>query len=36
MRQLGHVDPFDRLTLFFKNMAFDRPADALPDVESPR
>jgi len=34
MRQLGHMDPFDRLTLFFKNMAFNRPGDALADVEA--
>ena len=34
MRQLGLVEPFDRLTLFFKNMALDRRGDALPDVEA--
>jgi phytoene dehydrogenase-like protein len=34
MRQLGVVEPFDRLTLFFKNMALNRPGDALPDVEA--
>jgi len=34
MRQLGHSEPFDRLTLFFKNMAFNRPGDALADVEA--
>ena len=34
MRQLGHVEPFDRLTLFFKNMALDRPGDALKEVEA--
>jgi phytoene dehydrogenase-like protein len=34
MRQLGHVDPFDRLTLFFKNMALGKRGDALPDVEA--
>jgi phytoene dehydrogenase-like protein len=34
MRQLGHVEPFDRLTLFFKNVAFDRPGNALADVEA--
>jgi phytoene dehydrogenase-like protein len=34
MRQLGVVEPFDRLTLFFKNMALDRTGDALPDVEA--
>jgi len=34
MRQLGLVEPFDRLTLFFKNMALDRRGDALPEVEA--
>jgi phytoene dehydrogenase-like protein len=34
MRQLGLVEPFDRLTLFFKNMALNRPGDALADVEA--
>jgi phytoene dehydrogenase-like protein len=34
MRQLGHVEAFDRLTLFFKNMALDRPGDALKEVEA--
>jgi phytoene dehydrogenase-like protein len=34
MRQLGLVEPFDRLTLFFKNMALDQRGDALPDVEA--
>lgn len=34
MRQLGLVEPFDRLTLFFKNMALGRRGDALPDVEA--
>jgi phytoene dehydrogenase-like protein len=34
MRQLGLVEPFDRLTLFFKNMALNRRGDALPDVEA--
>ena len=24
MRQMGLVEPFDRLALFFKNMAFDK------------
>ncbi|HSB53831.1 MAG TPA: hypothetical protein VLD58_05720, partial [Gemmatimonadales bacterium] len=32
MRQLGLVEPFDRLTLFFKNLALDRQGEALPDV----
>lgn len=34
MRQLGHVEPFDRLTLFFKNVALERRGDALPEVEA--
>jgi len=34
MRQLGLVEPFDRLTLFFKNMALNRRGDGLPDVEA--
>ncbi|HET9012257.1 MAG TPA: hypothetical protein VFN38_10620, partial [Gemmatimonadaceae bacterium] len=34
MRQLGLAEPFDRLTLFFKNMALGRRGDALPDVEA--
>jgi phytoene dehydrogenase-like protein len=34
MRQLGLAEPFDRLTLFFKNMALNRRGDALPDVEA--
>ena len=34
MRQLRLVEPFDRLTLFFKNMAFDKRGDALRDVEA--
>jgi len=34
MRQLGLVEPFDRLTLFFKNMALGQRGDALPDVEA--
>lgn len=32
MRALGHAESFDRLTLFFKNLAFDRPGDSLPEV----
>ena len=32
MRQLGHVEPFDRLTCFFKNVAFNRPAAELDHV----
>ena len=32
MRQLGHKEPFDRLTLFFKNLALDQQGDALPEV----
>lgn len=34
MRQLGLTEPFDRLTLFFKNMALSRHGDALPEVEA--
>ena len=32
MRQLGHAESFDRLTLFFKNLALDRHGEALPEV----
>jgi phytoene dehydrogenase-like protein len=32
MRQLGLRESFDRLTLFFKNLAFDQRAEALPEV----
>ena len=32
MRQLGLRESFDRLTLFFKNLALDQPGDALPEV----
>ncbi len=34
MRQLGLVEPFDRLTLFFKNMALNKRGEALLDVEA--
>jgi phytoene dehydrogenase-like protein len=34
MRQLGLAEPFDRLTLFFKNMALRQGGDALPHVEA--
>ena len=34
MRQLGLVEPFDRLTLFFKNIAFNQQGEALPEVEA--
>jgi phytoene dehydrogenase-like protein len=34
MRQLGLAEPFDRLTLFFKNVAFNQRGDALPEVEA--
>ena len=34
MRQLGVAEPFDRLTLFFKNLALDRNGEALPEVEA--
>ena len=33
MRRLGLVEPFDRVTLFFKNVAFDRPAEAHREIE---
>ncbi len=32
MRQLGLSESFDRLTLFFKNLALDRQGEALPEV----
>jgi phytoene dehydrogenase-like protein len=32
MRQLGLRESFDRLTLFFKNLALDRQGDALPEI----
>ncbi len=32
MRQLGLNESFDRLTLFFKNLALDQPGEALPEV----
>jgi phytoene dehydrogenase-like protein len=34
MRQLGLREPFDRLTLYFKNMALHQPGAALPEVEA--
>jgi phytoene dehydrogenase-like protein len=34
MRQLGLTEPFDRLTLFFKNLALGGEGRALPDVEA--
>jgi phytoene dehydrogenase-like protein len=34
MRQLGLVEPFDRITLFFKNVALNTSGNALPDVEA--
>ena len=34
MRQLGLAEPFDRLTLFFKNLALNQGGDALPEVEA--
>ncbi len=34
MRQLGLTEPFDRLTLFFKNVALGRRGEALPEVEA--
>ena len=33
LRQMGLVEPFDRLALFFKNMAFDKRGEALPEVK---
>jgi len=32
MRRLGLAEPFDRLTLFFKNLALNRQGEALPEV----
>jgi phytoene dehydrogenase-like protein len=32
MRQLGLAESFDRLTLFFKNLALDQQGEALPEV----
>ncbi len=34
MRQLGLVEPFDRITLFFKNLSLHASGTALPDVEA--
>ena len=34
MRQLGLAEPFDRVTLFFKNVALNASGTALPDVEA--
>jgi phytoene dehydrogenase-like protein len=34
MRRLGLAEPFDRLTLFFKNLALGERGDALADVEA--
>jgi phytoene dehydrogenase-like protein len=34
MRQLGLVEPFDRLTLFFKNVALNQRGEVLPEVEA--
>jgi len=34
MRQLGLVEPFDRLAVFFKNMALNQRGEALPEVEA--
>ncbi len=33
MRELGHAEPFDRLTVFFKNLSLGREGQALPEVE---
>jgi phytoene dehydrogenase-like protein len=32
MRQLGLIEPFDRVTLFFKNLALNREGSVLPEV----
>ena len=32
MRQLGFDEPFDRLAVFFKNLALDQPGEELPEV----
>ena len=34
MRQMGLVEPFDRLAVFFKNLALRLPGDALPEIEA--
>jgi phytoene dehydrogenase-like protein len=34
MRQLGLAEPFDRLTLFVKNLALGRQGEVLPEVEA--
>ncbi len=34
MRQLGLAEPFDRLTLFFKNVALNQRGEAMPEVEA--
>lgn len=34
MRRLGLVEPFDRLTLFFKNLALNQRGEALAEVET--
>ncbi len=34
MRQLGLAEPFDRLTLFFKNVALNQQGEALPEVDA--
>ena len=34
MRQLGLAEPFDRLTLFFKNVALNQQGEAMPEVEA--
>ncbi|MFN0181511.1 MAG: phytoene desaturase family protein [Gemmatimonadales bacterium] len=34
MRRLGLSEPFDRLTLFFKNLALGEPGEDLPEVEA--
>ncbi len=34
MRQLGLAEPFDRLALFFKNVALNQRGEAMPEVEA--
>ena len=33
MRQLNHSEPFDRLTVFFKNLSLGKEGELLPEVE---
>jgi len=34
MRQMGLIEPFDRLAVFFKNLALRLPGEALPEIEA--